>query len=90
MGSIAMGWLACLATTPSLAGWFLAPLSVFAGPICLLQNLQDVPEVGACVLLYGCGVGWLFWKPSGWSAAVFILLSLVWWLIGCGIVSVAV
>jgi hypothetical protein len=90
MASLAMGWLVCLLTTPSWAGWFLAPLLILGGPFALLLGFHAAPTVGVCVVLYSMGVGWLFWKPSGWSTAVFILLSLLRWLFGCMIVSAAV
>ena len=79
--SLPMGWMICSAGgTPTRHALLATPITCFAGPLSFLrQDLEALPLVG----LYGLAVAWLFWKPSGWSKAVFILLSVLWFFFGC-------
>ena len=53
--------------------------------------LEALPEVPWGIGFYGLGVAlvyglsgaWFFRKPSGWSKAGFILLSVLWVFYGC-------
>ena len=104
IAALLMGWSVCLGTSPAWYAWLLVPFVCFAGPLyAVLDYLHVVPrEVlpnvglsGCCfglvvASLYGLSVAWLFWKPSVWSKAAFVLLSVVWLLFGCGIISIAV
>jgi len=66
----------------------LVPPVCLAGPLSLslVFGLHGLPTLALCVVLYGLGVGWFFWKPSGWSKAMFILLSVFWLILGIGCV----
>lgn len=67
----------------------VVPPVCLAGPLSLplVYGLHGLPTLALCVVLYGLGVGWFLWKPSGWSKAVFILLSIFWLMFGIGAVS---
>ena len=56
----------------------------------LVINPDALPHVAVYVLLYGLGVAWFFWKPSSWAKAVFVVLSVLWWVIGLSMASVGV
>ena len=105
IAAILAGWGACFAGSPAWYAWLICPLVCFAGPpYAVLAYLHLVPRelllpdvdlAGCCVGLlaiglYGLGVAWLFWKPSVWSKAAFVLLSVLWLLVGCGSISIMV
>ena len=64
----------------------LVPPVCLAGPLCLPLHggVNVLPTLAMCVVLYGLGVGWFLRKPSVWSKAMFILLSLLWLMLGIG------
>ncbi len=79
---------------PAWYAWLVIPFACLAGPLCpLLPVLHLVPADAVPValalqglglaVLYGLSVAWFLWKPSGWSKAVFVLLSVLWVLFGC-------
>jgi len=84
--SLPMGWMICSAGgTPTRHALLATPVTCLAGPLSFLrQDLDALPVVG----LYGLGVVWLLWKPSGWSKAVFILLSVLWLVLGCAVACI--
>lgn len=90
--SLPMGWMTCAAAgDPAWYAWLFMPLVCLGGPVSLLLvNQHALPAVAGYVGLYGLGVAWFFWKPSGWSKTVFILFSVLWLLLGCGIASIPV
>ena len=58
--------------------WMVIPGTCLAWPVsCLLLDFQKVRVAVGRVGLCGLGVASLFWEPSGWSKAVFILLSVL-------------
>lgn len=86
MAALPLGWMICAAGgTPAWHAWLVTPVTCLAGPISfLLRDLEAAPYVG----LYGLSVAWLFWKPSGWSKAVFILFSVLWLFFGCAVACI--
>ncbi len=89
---------------PAWYAWLVIPFVCLAGPLCsLLPVLHLVPADAApavpvaiafqglgLAVLYGLSVAWFFWKPSGWSKAVFVLLSVLWVLFGCSIAALPI
>ena len=94
IASLPMGWMICFAAgAPAGYAWLILPVICLAGPfLLLLEDFESsaVPFVALCVVLYGLGVAWLFWKPSRWSRAVFIVLSGLWLLLGWTAASLGV
>lgn len=87
-----LGWWFCAdAGRHAWHAWLVIPAPCLGGPISWLflepdELLVVVGQVG----FYGLGVAWFVWKPCGWSKAVFILLSVLWMLVGCAIVCLPV
>jgi hypothetical protein len=89
-----MGWMICFAAdAPAWYASLILPVMCLAGPFLLLfENFESsvVPFVVLCVVLYGQGMAWLFWKPSRWSRGGFIVLSVLWLLLGWTVASLGV
>ena len=94
IASVLLGWILCVVALetfgepPAWYAWLLIPIVCLGGPLSVLFNeLHEAPFVAMYVGIYGLGVGWFFWKPSIWSKAVFILLSVLWVFLGCAVVG---
>lgn len=90
MISVALGWWFCAdAGRHAWHAWLVTPATCLGGPVSwLLLEPDEVLVVMGLVGLYVLGVAWFFWKPSGWSKALFILLSVLWLFFGCAVVCV--
>lgn len=77
---------------PPWYGIVFACLIVLSGPFSLLGlgQSQRLPLLALSVCVYSLSVGWLFWKPSRWSKWVFVGLSVLWLLFGCGVASIGI
>jgi hypothetical protein len=77
---------------PSWYGIVFACLIVLSGPFSLLGlgQHQVLPLLALSVCVYGLSIAWLFWKPSRWSKWVFVGLSVLWLLFGCGLASIGI
>jgi non-specific serine/threonine protein kinase/serine/threonine-protein kinase len=106
IAAILMGWGACLSRgSAAWYAWLIYPIVCLAWPwytvlaylhLVLPELLMANVDLAACcgalvaIGLYGLGGAWLFWKPSVWSKAVFVLLSVLWFLVGLGIISAGI
>ncbi len=99
IAALILGELTCVASmltfeaTPAWYAWLILPLICLAGPLFALLGVvhlgpvDAVPGASAVISVYGLSVAWFFWKQSGWSKALFILLSVLWVLFGCMIAA---